>query len=273
MKRLELGVLVSLVDDMDSQFGKVVDLGLHNCQVCSWDPRMWTPDAGEKLTSAMDQRGMNVTTFWAGWPGPAVWNFVEGPTTIGLVPPEHRAARIEVLKQAAEFAASTRLNSITTHVGFLPEDPNDPRFDQTVEAIRDVAQHCAKLGLGFRFETGQETPVTLLRTIERVGTDNLGVNLDTANLILYGKANPIDALDVFGSYVRDVHAKDGLYPTNGTELGREVPLGEGKVDFPRFVPKLKSIGYEGTLTIEREITGEQQILDVKKAIALLDPLC
>ena len=64
------------------------------------------------------------------------------------------------------------------------------------------------------------------------------MNLDTANLILYGKANPVDALDVFGRYVRGVHAKDGLYPTNGSELGREVPIGEGKVDFPILISKL-----------------------------------
>lgn len=273
MPKLEIGVLIALVDDMDEQFRHLTGLGLRHGQICSWEPQRWTPQTAESLTESIRKAGVRVTTFWSGLPGPAIWNFTEGPTTIGLVPAEYRAERIETLKHAADFAVRMGFPSITTHVGFLPEDPNDPRFGETVDAIRTVAQYCKERKLEFWFETGQETPVTLLRTIERVGTGNLGVNLDTANVILYGKANPVDALDVIGRYVRDVHAKDGFYPTNGDELGKECPLGEGKVDFPAFVKKLKSLGYAGTLTIEREISGEQQRIDIQKAVKLLQPLC
>ena len=108
------------------------------------------------------------------------------------------------------------------------------------------------------FETGQETPVTMLRCFEKVGTDNLGVNLDTANLILYGRANPVDALDVFGKYVRNIHAKDGCYPTNGHDLGRETRLGEGKVDFRALFVKLRELGYDSDVTIERELVEDSQ---------------
>ena len=90
-------------------------------------------------------------------------------------------------------------------------------------------------------------------------------HLDTANLILYGKANPVDALEVFGAYVRSLHAKDGLYPTSGLELGREVPLGTGKVDFYALFRKLRNLGYEGPVTIEREIEGDQQLADILSA--------
>jgi sugar phosphate isomerase/epimerase len=115
--------------------------------------------------------------------------------------------------------------------------------------------------------------VTLLRTIERLGEDHLGVNLDTANLILYGKANPLDALDVFGRYVRDTHIKDGFYPTDGDNLGRQVPVGEGKVDFPAVIARLKELGYTGPLTIEREIRGAEQDRDIRAAVEYLRPLC
>ncbi|MBO5908301.1 MAG: sugar phosphate isomerase/epimerase, partial [Clostridia bacterium] len=115
------------------------------------------------------------------------------------------------------------------------------------------------------FETGQETPVTMLRCFEKVGCDNLGINLDTANLILYGRANPVDALDVFGKYVRNIHAKDGFYPTNGHDLGEEVRLGDGKVDFKAFFAKLKELGYDSYVTIEREIWGEEQEADIMYA--------
>jgi len=273
MATLDIGVLVPLVAEPEPEMQKVVDLGLRSCQVCSWNPDVWADETGERLVAAADERGVTITTFWSGYPGPAVWNFLEGPSTIGLVPPEYRAMRVEALQKAAAFAAKFKLPSITTHVGFLPEDPNDALYVGAVEALKQVAGRCAELGIGFWFETGQETPVNLLRTIGRVGTGNLGINLDPANLILYGKASPVDALDVFGQYVRDVHAKDGLYPTDGDSLGKEVPIGEGKVNFPALVGKLKGLGYTGALTIEREIGGDQQIADIKKGIEVLRPLC
>ena len=272
MASLQIGVLRSLVEQPEPEMRIVPELGLCCCQVCSWDPEIWTEDVGHRLIASAREHQVKITTFWAGYPGPQVWNFMEGPVTIGLVPPEYRKMRVEVLKKAGEFAAKFHLPSITTHVGFLPENPNDCEYLGTVEALKQVAGHCSDLGIEFWFETGQETPVTLLRTIELVGTGNLGINFDPANLILYGKANPVDALDVFGTYVRGVHAKDGLYPTNGNELGKETPLGEGKVDFPVLIPKLKSLGYIGTLTIEREISGPQQIADITRAIELLKPL-
>jgi L-ribulose-5-phosphate 3-epimerase len=141
-----------------------------------------------------------------------------------------------------------------------------------VAALREVCEHCRAHGQELWLETGQETPVTLLRTIEAVGTGNLFVNLDPANLLMYGKANPLDALDVIGRYVRGVHAKDGEYPTNGRELGRERPLGEGRVDFPRLIAKLKALGYAGAITIEREVRGAEQVAGVKQAVRLLEPL-
>ena len=145
-------------------------------------------------------------------------------------------------------------------------------FNDVVSAIKIVAEHCKENDQYLLFETGQETPVTLRRTIETVGTGNLGINLDPANLILYGKANPVDALDVFGEFVMGIHAKDGNYPTNGHDLGEEMPLGQGKVNFPALVKKLKEVGYDGALTIEREISGEQQIKDIMMAKELLEAL-
>jgi L-ribulose-5-phosphate 3-epimerase len=103
----------------------------------------------------------------------------------------------------------------------------------------------------------------MLRAITDVGIDNQFVNLDCANLILYGKGNPLDALDVIGHLVRGTHAKDGLFPTNPRELGREVAIGKGKANFPRLIPRLKELGYSGPLTIEREISGPQQFEDIK----------
>jgi sugar phosphate isomerase/epimerase len=179
---------------------------------------------------------------------------------------------VAALKAGADFAQWVGVDTVTTHVGFIPENPGNPLYPGLLDALREVVDHCAARDLTFCFETGQETPTTLLRVIEDLGGENLGINLDPANLLMYGKANPVDALDAIGAYVRGVHAKDGEYPTNGRHLGVEKPLGEGRVNFPVLVPKLKSLGYSGALTIEREISGPRQIADIKRAIALLEEL-
>ncbi len=159
-----------------------------------------------------------------------------------------------------------------THCGFIPENPNDPLYSETVAALREVAGYCKRNAQNFRYETGQETPITLLRVIRDVGLDNQGVNFDLANLILYGKANPVDAMEILGPYVEGIHAKDGMWPTNPRELGQEVPIGRGRVDFPRVIALLKQIGYRGAVTIEREISGVEQLRDVRGAKNFLQEL-
>ena len=114
--------------------------------------------------------------------------------------------------------------------------------------------------------------MTMLRLIERVETGNLGINLDPANLILYGKGNPIDALDVFQRYVRGIHAKDGLYPTDPMKLGTEVKVGTGRVRFPEFVRRLEGKGFDGAYIIEREISGAEQRADIAETATYLEDL-
>ncbi|MES2221549.1 MAG: sugar phosphate isomerase/epimerase family protein, partial [Acidobacteriota bacterium] len=196
-------------------------------------------------------------------PGRLVWDFWGGPETIGLVPPATRAARIAALKQTSDFAKRLGIPRVQTHCGFLPENPRDPLYQPAVQAIREVAVHCAGNGQDFLMETGQETPTTMSRAMQDVNQPNLGVGLDTANLILYGKANPVDAVDMIGSHVRSVHAKDGMWPTDPMKLGKEVLIGTGRVDFQQVFSKLQKLGYQGAITIERETSGPQQMEDVK----------
>src|SRR6059036_1933377 len=108
--------------------------------------------------------------------------------------------------------------------------------------------------------------------MQDVDLDNQGVNVPVANLILYGKANPVDAIELPTPHVQGIHAKDGLWPTNPRELGREVPSGQGKVDFRRIIARLKQLNYQGAVTIEREVSGPEQIEDVRAAKAYLEGL-
>lgn len=257
-------VIFDGVEGIEKKFETLRENGFDNCQLHSWNPAVWTDENVELIKGLLDKYGIVVSAFWCGWEGPVVWDFYDGQITLGLVPPQFRQMRIKNLCDGADFAKKLGITDVITHMGYIPENPYDPNFNEFCMAVRIVAQHLKQNEQFLLFETGQETPVTMLRCFEKVGYDNLGINLDTANLILYGKANPVDALDVFGKYVRNIHAKDGRYPTNGHSLGEETRIGEGKVDFKAFFAKLNELGYDSWVTIEREIQegSPEQIKDI-----------
>lgn len=268
LKPMEIGLLIVPYSAPEEKFKVLRDLGLRNCYLsldgyinpgCSG----FTPQVVELYRGLIDKYGITVTTVEVVGPPPLVWDFEHGPSTIGLVPPSTRAARIDALKQASDFAKQLGIGQVQTHCGFIPEDPADALYPGAVEAIRTVAQHCHENGQYFLMETGQETPTTMSRMIRDVNMPNLAVGLDTANLILYGKANPVDAVDILGPHVRGIHAKDGRWPTDPDKLGEEVLIGKGLVNFKEVFTKLHKIGYTGAVTIERETSGPQQIEDVR----------
>ena len=266
---MRLGLIVDVDENPERAIAKVHQLGVPTCQVLA---NKYGPEPAEKLRAALQQYGIEATALVVTGPGPEDYSFYKGPLTIGLVPSQYRAERIEHMKRGSDFARTLGIPAIQSHCGFIPENPNDPVYKETVDAIKEVAGFCRENGQQFRYETGQETPITMLRAIEDVGLDNQGVNFDCANLILYGKANPLDALEVIGRHVQGVHAKDGRYPTNPRDLGEEVPIGHGHVDFPRVLGRLKELGYRGAITIEREISGPKQMQDLKQEKTYLEGL-
>lgn len=266
---MRLGVIASVGKDPDAAIRRVKTLGFPTCQVGVSTLDQATAKA---LRAALDRHGLEATSIIAGGPGPESYDFYNGPATIGVVPRQYRAARIARIKQTSDFAKWCGIPAVQTHCGFIPENPNDPLYQEAVGAIREVAQYCHNQRQNFRCETGQETPITLLRTIRDVNVESLGVNLDGANLLMYGKADPVEAVPILGPYIQGVHAKDGLYPTDPKALGREVPIGQGKVNFPVFIKKLKEAGYRGPLTIEREIEGAEQTRDILASKAFLEKL-
>jgi len=268
-KKIQLGVVTGLNKDPDAVIKRVHDLGFPTCQLGIRD---FDDATAAKTREALAKYGVEATSAIAGGPGPEIYDFYKGPMTIGVAPRQYREARIARIKQVSDFAKKVGIPGVQTHCGFIPENPNEPLYTETVNAIRDVAQYCKQNGQTFRCETGQETPITLVRAIKDVGLDNVGVNFDVANLILYGKANPADAVELLGPYVMGVHAKDGLYPTDPKKLGKEVPIGQGKVNFAVIIEHLKKIGYQNPLTIEREIEGPKQTEDILASKAYLEKL-
>ena len=268
-KPLRLGLIIGVEKDPDVTMRKLMDLGLFTAQLYVDE---LDPNNAPALRMSLDKHNIEATSLVVGGPGKEIWDFYGGPITIGLLPRDARAARVAHIKKASDFAKLAGIPAVQTHCGFIPENPNDPAYKEIVDALRDVAVYCKRNGQNFRYETGQETPITLVRAIQDVGTDNQGINFDVANLILYGKANPVDAIEILGPYVQGMHAKDGLWPTNPRDLGQEVPIGKGKVDFPRIIARLKELHYGGAVTIEREVSGPEQIKDVREAKAYLEKL-
>lgn len=264
--------LERLLDEGAEGVRLLTDSGIECMQLNCWNPNLCTPENAERVHELLDGK-VRISSFWAGWSAPAVWNLVDGPVTLGLVPAAYRAVRLAELKKEADFAKLLGVHDLTTHVGFVPEQPIYDGYRDLVSVVREIAAYCKTLDLFFNFETGQETPVTLMRLFSDVGADNLGINLDPANLILYGRGNPVDALDIYGDRIRGVHVKDGDYPKGDFhKLGEERVVGEGSVNFPVFLPKLLKNGYRGDLYIEREITGEQQLKDIQKTVVYIKEL-
>jgi sugar phosphate isomerase/epimerase len=268
-KPLRLGLIIGIGNDPDAALAKVHELGMPTAQIFVDEFEMNLVD---RLQRSLGKYQIEATSLVVGGPGEEVWDFYQGPLTIGLLPKATRSARIAHIKKASDFAKQCGIPAVQTHCGFIPENPNDPEYRDIVAAIREVATYCKRNGQNFRYETGQETPITLVRAIDDVGTDNQGVNFDLANLILYGKANPVDAIELLGPFVQGIHAKDGMWPTNPKQLGEEVAIGKGKVDFPRIIERLKQLNYRGPVTIEREISGPQQLEDVRAAKMYLEKL-
>lgn len=268
---MRIGTMTNLRGvSVDRMFEHVAGFGLQATQVACWDMNNYTDENAAAVRKASADYGVAIAAIWAGYSERVCWNFVEGPVTMGLIPASTRKKRVEDLKKGADFAVKTGAPAIITHCGFIPENMTDYMYGPVCDAIYEVAEYCRERGIGFWFETGQETPVVLLRTIQKVGLDNLGINLDPANLIMYGKGSPCDGIEVFGKYVRNLHVKDGIPPVDGNSLGKEVKAGTGAVHFERLIPRLKEMGFDGDFIIEREIQeGEEQNRDINEAAELV----
>jgi len=216
-----------------------------------------------------------VATVVCSYAGESYADFPTVMRTVGFVPPSTRNERIARTKYVADFASQLSVESVACHVGFVPEDRNTALYREMVDVVRQICDHCAGLHQSFAMETGQEPPAVLLRFLMDVGRPNLKINFDPANLILYGTGDPLEALDVLAPHIISVHCKDGDYPPTDqpNALGTEQPLGQGSVNIPAFVEKLKQIGYRGILSVEREeLDAVKREADIRAAVKLLKEL-
>lgn len=272
MDKLKLGLIVGIREKASIEpFQKVSALGIPTCQTSILADEAVRNIDLLKVRKYADEAGVEISCVFMGFSG-QIYNFKDGPRTMGLVAPGFQKERLRYAKELSDMVKEMGINYMGGHIGFIPDDERDPVYQSFLPVMKEFLEQCEKNGQTFCFETGQELPSTLKRTFLDLGMKNVGVNLDPANLIMYGKANPLDAVEIFGQYVKGMHGKDGLWPTERDFLGKEVPIGEGMVPFPLLMRKLKAAGYNRPVTIEREISGVRQIEDIKKSMELLDPL-
>jgi sugar phosphate isomerase/epimerase len=263
---LNIGVVWRLdLSRLGEDLAMLSGMGFGTCHLSVADPSLYArADTGD-IKKAFLKANMDIDAIWCGLGPPTAWDLVDGPATIGLVPEAYRANRLRILGDCGRWCAVLGIRKVITHAGFIPEDRNDPRYAGIVNALAEGADLLSGSSCDFLLETGQETASALLGAIGDMGRSNVCVNLDTGNLLLYGKGDPALAVDILGSHIRGVHAKDGLEPLPGSRIGRETAIGEGSVRFAEVVSRLRAQGYEGDLMIEREIEGPRKLEDIRAA--------
>ncbi len=253
------------ISQAEKGFADLVALGFTSCHLV-YKPEKYDLADAVIIRELAQRYGVTISAQFCGYYDQETkWDIYYDYLNAGLNVEAFRQSRLEYVKSAARFAKEVGTQDIIIHAGFVPNNPFAPEYAIMCTSIYSLALHCKSLGLNLLFETGGESPITLLRLIEDVGTGNLYINLDPANILMYGYGNPVDAVDVFGKYVRNIHGKDGCVPTNPRKLGPETPVGKGMVDFPAMLKKLHDIGYDRYITIERESgsTPEDDILHAR----------
>lgn len=216
----------------------------------------------ERCQERLGERGIEVVSGMVVTKGEDYSSLEAIKRTGGVVPDEHWEENLRTLSENAVIAAGMGMKLVTFHAGFLPHEPSDPDFVKLQGRVRQLADIYGEAGLNLGFETGQETAETLVEFLEQLERPNVGVNFDPANMILYNKGNPIEALETLSKYVMQCHIKDATYTSVEGEWGEEVASGTGQVDWPAFFQTIEKIGYEGDFFIERE-AGDQRLVDIR----------
>jgi len=191
--------------------------------------------------------------------------------TGGIVPDQHWTENRRNFEANAAIARSLGLRLVTFHAGFLPHDQTHPDFKKLLERLRQVADLFAEFGLELGLETGQETAETLAEFLEVLDRPNVGVNFDPANMILYDKGDPVQALQTLSPWLRQCHIKDANRTKKSGTWGEEVTAGTGEVNWPAFFQVLREVGYAGYLAIERE-AGNQRLQDIQAGREFINTL-
>ena len=275
MEKWPIGVFASLDAGLGVKLSVVRELGIPTIQLHAPSRQARTAEGAREFLDKLREIDVTLTAVFGGFEGESYADIPTVERTVGLVPRETRAAREAEMREIADFARLLNVDVVALHLGFVPHDVQNSLWTEAVQLTRALCDHCRGNRQALHLETGQEDADTLVKFIGAVERDNLFVNFDPANMILYGSGEPIEALRKVGRWVKSVHCKDAKWAANpGKEWGQEVALGDGDVGFENYLRTLDEIGYTGPLTIEREIPQDpnRQMVEIGRAVRLLNQL-
>ena len=277
MTKWPIGVFASIDAGLGVHLDVVRELKVPTIQLHAPHAETRNAEAAAAFLKKCADAGITVTAVFGGFEGESYADIATTARTVGLVPEETRAARVQEMKEISDFTKLLKCNTVALHIGFVPHDTESASYKNLIATTQDLLDHVAANGQQLNLETGQESADHLLQFINDVGRSNLFINFDPANMILYGTGEPIAALKKVGRFVRSIHCKDAKWAApevRGTGWGQEVPLGDGDVGMESYLRTLNEIGYTGPLTIEREIPQDRdrQKADIGHAVQLLTQL-
>ncbi len=269
MEPLQIGVCSwSLkIPDLEETFSTIRnELDLDLVQIGFWDDGFKDVD---RIAGLLDKYSLELSATCLGFEGEDYGSIQKIAATGGYLPDDTWEARLDKTIAFADFTKAMNANLLATHIGFVPHQKNDPKHKTMVDRLKRICDELGQRGITLVMETGQEEAEALLEFIDEVGSDNIGVNFDPANMILYGVGEPIEAVMQLREKIIHVHMKDAVWSDRPREeWGTEVVLGTGDADIPRIVSKLRSGGYEGPLVVERE-AGDDRVSDILDGLDLL----
>ncbi len=275
MSKWQVGVFTSIDAGLGVDLDVAHELGIPTIQIHAPHQGNRNQETADAILARLAKYDIAVTAVFGGFEGESYADIPTVVNTVGLMPPETRAARLAEMKEISDFAKMIGCDVIALHLGFVPHDDSDPAYAEIVQVTQELCNYAANNGQALHLETGQETAPALVKFIDDTKCENLFVNFDPANMILYGAGEPIEALELLGSRIRSVHCKDATWADKpGEEWGEEKKLGDGDVGMKRYLETLDKIGYHGPLTIEREIPQEpeRQKEEIGHAVNLLNEL-
>ncbi len=220
----------------------------------------------EAIMTMLRERGISTPTMFLSFPNQDWAHPVEG---VGLSPLKTRAERMILACRQMNWGKKYGVHYVTCHVGYFPEESTD-EYKSLINDLKLLVRFAKANGQDFLFETGMENVPTLKRIFNDIGEDNLGLNFDPANLLIYGSDEPAHVVEEMGDLVKVIHCKDARHAAPTEKAGKETPLGKGDTDFANLLKSLLARGFAGPLIIERELPlGPEQEKDVAEAVILI----
>jgi L-ribulose-5-phosphate 3-epimerase len=248
---------------------KLAETGVRRLQIALDPIRENAGGSWADLGGRCAQKGVTLVSGMFGTIGEDYTTLETIRRTGGVVPDATWPDNWRNIQANAELAKRLGLKLVTFHAGFLPHEPANPSFAKLQSRLRQIADLFAAHGIVLGLETGQETADTLAGFLRQLDRRNVGVNFDPANMILYGKGEPVAALQTLAPWARQCHVKDALRTKTPGTWGEEVPVGKGDVDWKRLLPALGAAGFTGPLCIERE-AGNARVADIRSAREYLE---